>query len=105
MRRMSPDPNEELRSMLGFAMKAGKVRSGATAAETALKNGSAYVAVLDASSSDNSKKHWSDICNNTDVPLIFTEDVGRAIGRESHMIACVTDKGFAAAIMRKAMKS
>ena len=102
---MTPGPNDELRSALGFAMKAGKIRSGAFAAEKAVKSGAAFVAVLDENASDNTKKHWSDICRTAGIPLVFAEDVGRAIGRESHMAACVTDKGFAAMIMRKAVKT
>ncbi len=105
MRRMAPDPNEALRNALGFAMKAGKIRSGAFAAEKAVKSGAAVIAVLDGTASDNTKKHWSDICANAGIPLVYAEEVGRAIGRESHMVACVTDKGFADMITSKAMNT
>lgn len=90
----------KLDSALGFAMKAGKVRSGELAAQKALKAGRAFVAVLDENASEQTKKHWSEMCNNAEVPLVFTEGVGRAIGREAHMIASVTDSGFAKMILR-----
>jgi ribosomal protein L7Ae-like RNA K-turn-binding protein len=92
--------NERLLSALGFARKAGKVRSGEYAAEKAIKGGKALLAVLDESASENSKKHWADICKNAGVPLVMTEGAGRAIGREAHTIACITDNGFAQMILR-----
>ena len=82
---MTASSNERLRSALGLAMKAAK----------AAKEGKALLAVLDTEASDNTKKHWSDITENAGIPLIFADGVGRAIGREAHMIACVTDRGFA----------
>lgn len=96
---MTATGNDKLASALGFAMKAGKLRSGEFAASKAVKAGRAAVAVLDSSSSENTKKHWTEICNNADVPLIYADGVGRAIGKESHMIACITDRGFANMIL------
>lgn len=92
--------NEKILSALGFAMKAGKVRSGEFAAERALKSGKALAAVLDEGASENAKKHWSDKCGSAGVPLIFTDGVGKAIGKASHNIACITDRGFADMILR-----
>lgn len=96
---MTSAGNEKLASALGFAMKAGKLRSGEFAAAKAVKEGRALAAVLDSSASENAKKHWSQLCKNADVPLIYAEGVGRAIGKESHMIACITDRGFANMIL------
>ncbi|MCR5808059.1 MAG: ribosomal L7Ae/L30e/S12e/Gadd45 family protein [Clostridiales bacterium] len=97
---MTEAGNEKLRSALGFAMKAGRLKSGELAAEKALKSGNAYLAAVDGAASEQTKKHWSDMCNNAGVPIVFVEDVGRAIGREAHMVACITDKGFAQMILR-----
>lgn len=91
---------ERLASGLGFAQKAGRVRSGELAASKELKAGRARVVVLDSSASENTKKHWRDMCENAGVPLIFAENVGRAIGREAHIVACVTDNGFAEMLLR-----
>lgn len=92
--------NDRFSSALGLAMKAGSVRSGELAAEKALKGGKAFLAVLDGSASDNTKKRWSDMCKNAGVPLVFADDIGRAIGRDAHMVACITDKGFADMMLR-----
>ncbi len=85
---------------LGLAMKAGKVRSGETAAEKALKSGKARLAVVDGAASDQTKKRWGDMCRNAGVPLVTVGDMGVAIGREAHMVACIMDDGFANMIMR-----
>lgn len=97
---MISDLSGKVLSLLGIAMKAGKVRSGAYAAEESLRSGVARLAVLDCDSSEESKKHWSDLCGKAGVPLLTARDVGSAIGKDGHMIACVTDEGFASAIMR-----
>lgn len=92
--------NDKLSTALGFSMKAGKVRSGEVAAEAALKSAKAEIAVIDAEASERSRKHWSDMCNNAGVTLVEARGLGRAIGREAHMVACITDKGFAQMILR-----
>ena len=94
------DDSGRVRSALGFAMKAGKVRSGAFASEQAVKTGKASLTVLDSDSSENTKTRWTEICNNAGVPLVFAEDVGKAIGKENVMVACIVDSGFASMIMR-----
>jgi|GEM_PF-1655839 len=85
---------------LGFAMKAGKVRSGELAAEKTLKSGKAKLVLLDSGASAATLSRWSSACEHASVPLITVEGVGRAIGREAHMVACVTDNGFAQMLMR-----
>ena len=97
---MSTAEDERIASALGFAMKAGKVRSGEFAASKALKSGRAALAVIDRLASEQTKKHWSDMCLSAGVPLMEVSEPGRAIGREAHMVACVMDKGFAEMMLR-----
>ena len=92
--------NDKLAAALGLAMRAGRVRSGELAAVSAVRSGKAFAAVLDEEASESTKKHWSEICKRAGVPLYFAGGVGRAIGREAHMIAAITDKGFALMIER-----
>lgn len=91
---------DKLFSALGFAKKAGKVKSGEFAAEQTLKSGKARIVLVDALASEKTRDRWSQMCENAGVPLVFAEEVGRAIGREAHMVACVTDIGFAQMILR-----
>ena len=90
----------KLRSALGFAMKAGKVRSGELAADRTLKSGKACLVVIDSAASIAAKKRWSDACSHYSVELIELNGMGSAIGREAHMVACITDNGFAQMILR-----
>ncbi|MBO6060671.1 MAG: ribosomal L7Ae/L30e/S12e/Gadd45 family protein [Clostridia bacterium] len=92
--------NEKLRTALGFAQKAGKLRSGEFAVTKELKAGRALVVVLDECASENARGQWSRACEAAGVPLLYAENVGRAIGREAHIVACVTDTGFAEMLLR-----
>ncbi|MBQ4167142.1 MAG: ribosomal L7Ae/L30e/S12e/Gadd45 family protein [Clostridia bacterium] len=87
--------NERVLTALGFARKAGKAASGELSAEKALKSGRAKLCVLDEGVSQNSRERWENACKNAGVPLIFAEGVGKAIGREAHTVACITDTGLA----------
>ena len=91
---------EKIKSALGFAMKAGKVRSGELAAHKAVKSGRAKAVVIDEKLSPSSAERWRGICENAVIPLITAEDLGDAIGREAHMVACIVDNGFAQMLLR-----
>lgn len=86
---------DKLLTALGFARKAGKVASGELSAEKAIRSGRAKLAVLEEGASEKSRERWENMCRNAGVPLILAEGVGRAIGREAHTIACITDTGLA----------
>ncbi len=97
---MSGPADQTVLTALGFAMKAGKVRSGNLAAEKALKSGKARMVLIDSSAAPNTVERWKGLCERNRVPLAVAENVGRAIGHEAHIVACVTDSGFADMIMR-----
>ena len=91
---------QRLYSALGFAMKAGKVRSGELSVEKAVKNGKACVVVVDSTASEATKKRWGDTCSHHGIKQISFDNVGKAIGRDAHIVACIVDNGFAQMIMR-----
>ena len=89
-------------SMLGIAMKAGKVAGGETACENAIKNGTARLVVLAEDASDNTRKHFSDMCAYREIPVVTYSDkasLGRAIGRDLRSNLAITDEGLAEAIL------
>lgn len=94
------DDNDRVRTALGFAMKAGKVRSGEFAADRAFKKGNVGLVVIDKDASYSTKERWSAMSERANVPFMTVADMGRAIGREAHMVACITDSGFANMILR-----
>lgn len=58
-------------SMLGLAMKAGKVSSGEFATEQAVKSGSAYLVILAETASANTQKKFRNMCAYYKVPCIL----------------------------------
>lgn len=96
---------DKLRAALGLARKAGRVASGELSAEKALKSGRAKLAAVDSGASENTKKHWADMTASAGVPLVFAEGVGKAVGRDAHMVVCVTDSGFAGMILNSRIKN
>ena len=57
---MKPDKTA---SYIGLAMKAGKIASGEFAVEKAVKEGKAYMVILSADASNNTKKKFKDMCS------------------------------------------
>ena len=84
-------------NMLGLCMRAGRLVSGAQGVESAVKAGKAYLVLVDADASEETKKSVSDACRFRQIPLAVTERelLGSAIGRPGRMVAAVTDAPFA----------
>ena len=92
-------------SLLGIAMKAGRVVSGETSTEAAVKSLTAYLVVVAQDASDNTRKHFTDMCRYRDIPIITystREALGRAIGKDYRSNLAVTDEGLADAVMKAA---
>ena len=87
----------KLLSMLGLALRAGRLVSGVQAVEIALKKGECKLVIIDEDASDNTKKQMADACAFKKTPLITVSasSLGNAIGKPGRMIAAVTDTSFA----------
>ena len=97
---MKPD---RLQSMIGIAMKAGKLVSGELASELKVKSKDAKLVIIAADASDNTKKLFNNKCNSYGVPVIeclSKEDLGHSIGKDYRAVAAVTDQGIAESIIR-----
>ena len=84
----------KLFNSLGFCRRAGKCQSGEFAAERAVKAGKAKLVLLEETASENTKARFSTLCAGRNVPLKLVSEVGRAIGREGHVVMAVTDMQF-----------
>lgn len=93
-------------NLLGLCMRAGRIVTGEDACIKAIRAGTAALAILDGSASDNARKALSDACNFRSVPLLETEAdrLGAAIGKNNRKAVVVTDKGFALALIKAAEK-
>ena len=97
-------PFKQILSQLGIAMKAGKLVSGEYLVEKTVKEMKAYLVVIAEDASDNTKKHFSDMCQYRNIPIRFfrtKEEIGKTIGKSYRASIAVTDEGFAKSILKK----
>ena len=85
---------DRLFNAIGLCMKAGKAQSGAFAAEKSIKAGKAKLVLLEERASEATKTHYEQLCAAHGVPLLLTETVGAAIGKEARIVMAVTDASF-----------
>ena len=88
-------------SMIGLAMKAGKIASGEFSTEKAVKQGTAAFVIVSEEASENTKKKFRNMCSYYKVPLYCfgeKEVLGHAIGKEFRASLAVLDSGLAKAI-------
>lgn len=91
-------------SMLGIAMKAGKVSSGEFMTENAVKSGTAALVIIAGDASDNTKKKFQNMCDFYHVPIrIYStkDELGHSMGKEFRASLAVNDAGLAQTIMEK----
>lgn len=99
--------NDHILSFISLAMKAGKVKSGEFSTEEAVKKGKAHLVIIASDASDNTKKHFTDMCDYRKIPYrIYSDSVslGRALGLEFRMSLAICDSGFAKSLEEKIEK-
>jgi ribosomal protein L7Ae-like RNA K-turn-binding protein len=87
-----------------MAAKAGKVSSGETGAENAIRSGKAELCIIACDAADNTKKKFENMCINKKTDWCFFSDrstIGGAIGREYRSVAVITDKNLAQLVRAK----
>lgn len=62
---------DKVLSMLGLSAKAGNVASGEFSTEKAVKEGKAHLVIVAGDASDNTKKHFRDMCSFYEVPFML----------------------------------
>jgi ribosomal protein L7Ae-like RNA K-turn-binding protein len=85
-------------------MKAGKCASGEYMTESETKSGKAYLVVVAADASENTKKKFRDMCKFYKVPICFYGDkdtLGHAMGKEFRASLAILDEGFATGIQKE----
>ena len=93
---------DRILSLLSLSTKGRNLVSGEFMAEKAIKEGTAKVVIVSEDASENTKKHFRDMCNYRKIPVFFyatKEELGKAIGREMRASLAVTDAGMAANII------
>ncbi|MBO7746612.1 ribosomal L7Ae/L30e/S12e/Gadd45 family protein [Paenibacillus sp. MWE-103] len=95
-------------SMLGMAMRAGKLVTGDETVLKAVRQGKAALVILAADASDNTKKKFRDKCATYDTNCVEAFDriaLGEAIGKSERVILGLTDAGFAKSIVQSLAES
>ncbi len=93
---------DKVLSLLGMAMRAGKVASGEFSVEKSVKTGKSRLVIVSEEASDNTKKMFTNMCTYYNVPIYFyssKEVLGHAIGKNGRASVSVQDKGFADTII------
>ena len=84
--------------MLGLAAKAGAVVSGEFSVEQALKKGKADLVIIAGDASENTKKHFNDMCSFRNIPVYVVSTkykLGHCIGRGERASIGILDRIFA----------
>lgn len=90
-------------SMLGLATKAGKLVTGEFSTEKAVKSGMAFLVIVAADASDNTKKKFRNMCEYYQVEMREFSDkisLGNACGKEFRASVAVVDMGLAQAVLK-----
>lgn len=94
-------------SMLGLAMRAGKVAAGDDTVLKAVRSGEAKLVILAEDAAPNAQKKYRDKCSHYQIPLVeygSRFELGSAIGKVDRVVLAVTDKGFADRIAQGLVK-
>lgn len=86
--------NDRLYNAIGLCQKAGKARSGAFAVEQTIQSGKAKLVLLEETASEATKTHYEQLCAVHGIPFETVGSVGRAIGKDAHIVMAVTDPNF-----------
>ena len=89
---------------LGIAAKAGFVVSGEFSVEKAIKERKAFLVIVADDASENTKKHFKDMCTFRDIPIRFfgtKETIGQCIGKMFRANIALTDAGFADSVKNR----
>lgn len=91
-------------SMIGMAERAGHMASGEFSTEKAIKSGKACLVIIASDASENTRKHFSDMCAYRNIPICIygnKEELGHAIGKAMRVNLAVTDRGLAESIRKR----
>lgn len=94
---------EKIHSLLGLAMRAGKLVSGEDATMLDLKKGKLILVIVAGDASNNTKKLFNDKTSYRKVncvELSTKSDLGISLGKDSRAVIGIKDRGFANKIIQ-----
>ena len=95
---------DKIESLLGFAVKAGKLVYGADSLETTRTR--VYAIFTCCTASENTKKKMRELATAKRIPLIFTKkELQYIVSRKNCKVIGVTDKQMAGAMLTRLNES
>ena len=94
---------EKALSYVSLAKRAGQLASGAFTAEKAVKDKSARLVLVAVDASENTRKHFRDMCAYRGIPMRVTGSkrlLGKSVGEEERTVLAVLSEGLAAAVLK-----
>lgn len=94
--------SDKFSTMLGFAQRAGKIVSGESAAQAALKKNKGNLIIIAQDASQRTKDSYQKLGSRNNVPCRETGtqyELGRIIGRSPRSVIVVMDEGFAKTLL------
>lgn len=91
-------------SLLSIAARGRNLVSGEFAVESTVKTEKAFLVMIAADVSGNTKKKFANMCDFYQVPIFSygtKEELGHAIGKDFRASLAVTDEGLAKTIINK----
>lgn len=88
---------ERVRGLLGLAMRAGRLITGADSVLNTVRSGKACLVLCDESAAENTLKKVKDACIYYHAAVMYLPQglLENATGREGRMLGVLTDRGFA----------
>lgn len=93
--------NNKLKTMLGFAKKAGKLSSGEGITLEQIKRGKALVVFLASDAGPSTAKRIKDKAQYRGIPVVEVlnrTEIGAATGIRERVVVSITDEGFAKSV-------
>lgn len=90
-------------TMLGFAQKAGKIASGENTVEAKMKDKGACLVVVAEDAPEHTKARMKNLADGYRIDyMVFGEKnrLGQSIGKSPRNVVLVSDKNFAAQILK-----
>lgn len=94
---------EKVYGFIGLAMKAGKVISGETGCEKAIRSRKASLVIVSEDASLNTRKKFKDACSYYGISFcVFgeKEKIGRCLGKGVRSVIAITDENFSGRLTR-----
>ncbi len=99
----APATGQRVMNLLGMAQKAGRIVSGSTAVEQAVKGKHAKSLLVAADAAEETRGDYEELARRYHIPLfvcLTKEFLGRCLGKEQRAAVALLDEGFSRALSK-----